>query len=68
MRNFLTGEKRATLAAQEAEELLEGPLKRRNWSAETRDAVAAYLIRISDDEKLEQRAKKRQQRMRKRTD
>lgn len=68
MRNFLTGEKRATLAAQEAEELLEGPLKRRNWSAETRDAVAAYLIRISDDEKLEQRAKKRRQRMRKRTD
>lgn len=68
MRNFLTGEKRATLAAQEAEELLEGPLKRRNWSAETRDAVAAHLIRISDDEKLEQRAKKRRQRMRKRTD
>lgn len=68
MRNFLTGEKRATLAAQEAEELLEGPLKRRNWSAETRDAVATYLIRISDDEKLEQRAKKRRQRMRKRTD
>lgn len=68
MRDFLTGEKRATLAAQEAEELLEGPLKRRNWSAETRDAVAAYLIRISDDEKLEQRAKKRRQRMRKRTD
>lgn len=55
MPKFLSHQKREEFAAQEAEELLSGPMRRRNWTAETRDAVAAYLILISDDEKLSNR-------------
>lgn len=66
MPTFLTGEKRHEYACQEAEELLQGPLCRCHWTADTRDNIAKFLMRISDDEKLDQRGAKRRKRMRRR--
>lgn len=56
---ILSVEKREEYAAREADDLLSGPMRRRNWTAETRDAVAAFLLKITDDEKLHERNLKR---------
>lgn len=43
-------ERRSVRMIQHAQTLLEGPLRRRNWTPDTRDALAAALEKIVADE------------------